>query len=100
MRKGSKRFYELIDCMADIHQKKNSDYATDQDPLSNFKQAAKGVGITPFQYCMARVYEKMARLEQIIKKGSANNEGMLESTIDIANLVIIAQILWEQDKCE
>ena len=40
---GHKKFYKILEELADLHSAKNYQYATDKDPLSNFKSAGRMV---------------------------------------------------------
>ena len=40
---GHPQFYKILEELADLHSKKNYQYSTDKDPLSNFKSPGKMV---------------------------------------------------------
>lgn len=46
-RYGHPMFYEIVEELADLHSRKNHDYAAGGDPLGNFKRVANLLGQYP-----------------------------------------------------
>lgn len=69
---------------------KNDDYAGDGDPFANFRMAEK-MGLTTEQGIMLRLLDKVARLANIQKKGSASvtSESIDDTLLDLANYTAI-----------
>lgn len=95
--RGLKEFYETLERMAEIHDKKSADYAEVSNPLSNFDVTT--FLLTLFnnprdQTFVWPIATKLARLATLLNSGNTpNNESIEDSLIDIANYVI----LWKCD---
>jgi hypothetical protein len=69
-RKGSKEFHELLDRMREVHEKKSHDYATEDNPFSNFEYAAQIVKAftQPIDQVFAGIIGiKLARISELRK---------------------------------
>ena len=95
---GHRRFYELLDKMAEIHSKKNRDYGKLEDPLANFKMSRE-LGISPFLGCLIRISDKYSRIAGFAKKGfmEVKEESIQDTLIDLSVYAIIATILYEEE---
>lgn len=98
-RHGSPTFYELLDRMREVHDRKSHDYASNDDPCGNYHFA--GLVALLFAHSpedagfAGRVAEKIYRLANLEKDGKTPlNESIEDTEIDIA--VIIA--LWMSDR--
>lgn len=81
------KFDMLLDEMRELHDKKNHDYAKDDDPLSNFTEAAEvAKGFTGVDAVFASLIGvKLARLRELLKSGKApNNESVGDTRRDLA----------------
>lgn len=88
---GSQTFYSLLGRAADVHDSKSHDYASNSDPLGNYRFAGElsrlfsdptDAGL------IGRFGEKLYRLANLDKKGSEpKNESVEDTEIDM--LVII-----------
>lgn len=95
---GHERFYELLLEMADIHAKKNHDYASDQDPLSNLKGSSR-LGIKPFTGVLIRLEDKWSRIEQLFRKDPmVKDESITDTLMDNAVYSLLGIILLEEEK--
>lgn len=81
------------DCIA-IVEKKNSDYAKQDDALSNFRNASL-VGVTPERAILVRVADKLARISNILDKNSISvKDETVEDTLnDIINYLAILKAM-------
>lgn len=96
---GDPRFYQLLLKIAELHARKNHDYAEEGDPLSNFRNVAKATGLTLFQVAHVFLKTKSERIEQLAKKGNmVKGESILDSLMDNAVYSLLAVILIEEDK--
>lgn len=78
------KFHTLLQRMAEMHNKKNADYAN-EDPYSNFKEAAATSGCTVDQVFAVLLGVKLARLKELLGKGKTpNNESIDDSRLDLA----------------
>ena len=81
--------------MAKIHSDKNHDYATNADPLSNFREC-EGFGVDAGKGIMVRMSDKWSRLKQLELKGEAlvKDESLLDTLLDLANYSVLRAILY------
>ena len=90
---GIPGFKELQDEAFKIHKKKNHDYASPDDPYSNFKDfGSYGVAV--------RMSDKMARIKNFIKneKFDVKDEKLKDTCMDLANYSLILYLLYENEK--
>lgn len=96
--KGSPRFYEIIEELKKLHHNKNANYATDQDPFSNFKECER-MNIPAWKGCLVRMLDKVSRLVELSKgKPDMVKESITDSLRDLAVYSIICEILYEEKK--
>jgi hypothetical protein len=93
-RHGSKKFYELLLEMEDIHDRKSHDYANDADPFANYYFA--GVMSKLFENpedsgFVGRIAEKVFRLANIQNN---NLQVKNESIEDTENDICVITALW------
>ena len=89
---GHYRFYELLDEMAELHNKKNHDYAG-KDPLSNLREFGwKGV--------VVRLGDKWRRIRNYAKQGDlkVKEESLKDTLMDNAVYSLLCIILYEDEK--
>ena len=77
-RYGHPKFYELLEAEAELHSRKNSDYAADDDPLSNLRMCEQIILVCPkckhhFKMpawigVIVRLMDKWSRIIQLIPK--------------------------------
>jgi len=79
------KFDAVLAAMAEIHQKKNHDYAKDSNPYSNFEGAAATAGCSVDTVFMVLMGIKMERLRELLTSGKdAQNESVQDSRMDLA----------------
>lgn len=93
---NSARFHELVQEIAALHDKKQTDYGTDSDPFANVR-ASTAWGIPGWIGAMVRLNDKVMRLQSFARKGMLANEGAADSMRDIAVYALIALVLYEQE---
>lgn len=89
------RFDQLLAQMKQVHDKKGQDYEAHSIPYENIK-ASEQWSVEPWTYAMLRVSEKIRRLHSVAKGKQLQNEDIYDTFIDIANLALIAHILYEE----
>lgn len=96
-RYGHPDFYRLLDELADIHSRKNRDYASTTDPLSNLRMSEK-LGIPAHQGAFIRMGDKFARLEQLLsgKEAHVKEESVEDTFKDLAVYSLLALILYRE----
>lgn len=92
---GDPRFYALLDELAELHSKKNHDYAG-EDPLSNFKISEK-FGIPAWKGALVRLSDKVSRVWEFAKKEKfeVSDETFKDTLMDLAVYALITIILYE-----
>ncbi len=105
---GHPRFYELLEEMKRIHDRKNSDYSKKGSPLSNFL-LAEDLGIPAWVGVLVRISDKYSRITSLTSKAlegnepSVTDESLRDTLIDMANYSLLAIILledWLKTKAE
>lgn len=94
---GDPRFLELLQQMAELHAKKQADYGTGKDPFANVR-ASQEWGIKPWVGALVRMNDKVTRLKTYCQKGTLQNEGVVDSLLDISVYALIAHILFCEEK--
>ena len=87
------KFEMLLEEMRELHERKNADYARNDDPLSNFTEAAQvAAGFTGIDAVFATLIGvKLARLRELTRTGKApNNESIADTRKDLA----MYSVLW------
>ena len=91
-RHGHPGFYRLLDEMADLHDRKNHDYAGD-DPLSNLKLCST-FGIAPWLGVIVRLTDKWSRITQLAtKEAQVTDESIEDTLLDNAVYSLLAIVL-------
>ena len=88
-------FDDVITEIVALHDSKNDDYGADTDPFKNFR-GSEALGIPAWLGCEVRMGDKTRRVEEFVKKGRLNNEGVRDSLIDRACYAIIQVALYDQ----
>lgn len=79
-----KRFREITENMADLYERKNSDYGNNFDEVNNEFGEIAG---------LIRLSDKLARLKSLADKKAQVNESKKDTLIDLANYAIM-QLMW------
>ena len=93
------RFHKLLEEIAALHDKKNTDYANEDDCLANLRGCMR-LGLHPTVGTVIRMQDKWERIENYFKNGSLLNESLRDSFIDnaIYSLLAVTIIDEEEDK--
>ncbi len=92
-----RRFTDEQEAQRKLHDSKGSDYSPTGDPYGNIKAAAAIIHVRPWQYCVARIQEKLNRLAAYATKGSLWNESAIDSLRDISITASIGKITMDED---
>lgn len=96
MKRGHPRFYELLENLADLHDRKNANYAEDNNPLSNFEECEK-FGVPAYVGTMVRMSDKWSRLTQLMKgKKDEVGESVKDTLLDLAVYSLLEIIIYEK----
>lgn len=92
-RAGHPLFYELLEQAADLHSRKNANYAEEGDPLSNLRGCAR-LNVPPFIGVLVRLQDKWSRIEQLAKgKRDQVGESLEDTLMDNAIYSLLAIVL-------
>jgi len=97
---GHPRFYELLREIGELHDRKNSDYSSRQDPLSNFRECQGFVD--PWIGCLIRLTDKYSRIKRLAEKVvkgeevGVKSESIKDTLMDLAVYALIDIILFEE----
>jgi len=94
-RYGHPKFYELLDEIADLHSRKNYNYARDGEPLSNF-YACERFGLPAPWGCLTRMTDKDDRKMQVLLKQDMVGEDITQTSRDDSIYNLIFEILWKE----
>lgn len=94
--------FPLLERMKALHLKKVRMYCgASPDPLINYKRAAQAVGIEPWRYVQARVFEKQERMKAILTLDPEEMmKALKEELVDTAlqDLIALALILEAEEE--
>ena len=101
---GHPKFYKILDELAELHSKKNYQYATDKDPLSNFRSAGRmteklfkpnlNVPLATALVYMSKQYDGVVNM---VGEGKTNTvESLKDKLMDISIYAILCMILLEE----
>lgn len=94
---GHPRFYELLQEIAELHSRKNADYAQDKDPLSNLRRCER-IGIPAWKGVLVRLEDKWDRTEKVANKGTpaVTTESLKDTLMDTAVYSLLCIVLLEE----
>ena len=99
MNKQSKRFYEILDVIKNLHDQKRHDYGANEDIFANFRLSELS-GIPAWQGSVVRMGDKYARISNFSKKGEFKfkGENIKDTLMDMAIYSLITMILYEEEE--
>ena len=94
-----KHFDDLVFAMKQTLLKKGNDYSN-EDRLSNFKNAGNICGIKPELNCLSLIATKVARLGVLLNSDKKpDNESIGDSVIDLCNYsILLNMILYDNNR--
>lgn len=92
---GDPRFHKLLKEIGDLHDKKQEDYGTDDDPFANVRQVEQ-IGIEPWKGSVVRMGDKWKRIQKFTRQGNLANESFEDSLMDMAVYALITVILYRE----
>ena len=91
----SQRFHDLLREVGELHDRKQATYGRPDSPFENYLTSAE-IAIQPWRYVVARVREKMTRLQALTKDLNTDEDAVSEELKDIAACSLIAIVLMER----
>jgi len=97
MSEQSKRFYEILETIKNLHDAKKHDYGN-ADVFANFR-LSELAGISPWKGSVVRMGDKYARISNFIKKGDFKfkEESIKDTLMDMAIYSLITIVLYEEE---
>ncbi len=93
---SSQRFHDILKKLGELHDKKQRDYGTDDDPFNNIRASAKEWGIPAWVGAMLRATDKVRRLQKFADVGELANESVIDAFDDLAVYAVIARVMYEE----
>ena len=92
-------FKDALDELKMLHDAKNHDYATAENPYKNLEGVSR-IGIEPWRGIVIRLMDKFERVEQFCRSGefAIKSESLEDSFKDIAIYSTLAMILFRKDQ--
>lgn len=94
---ASARFHQLLEEIGELHDRKQRDYGTEDDPFANVRGATE-FGLPPAMGAFIAMSDIMARIKSWCKNGSLQNDTIEDSLKDMAVYALIAYVLMEEDE--
>ena len=93
----NREFDDALDELKMLHDAKNHDYATAENPYKNLEGVSR-IGIEPWRGIVIRLMDKFERVEQYCTNGelAIKSEGMEDTFKDIAVYSTLAMILFRK----
>ena len=88
-------FHKLLEEIAELHDSKNTDYATIQGPLANLKDCER-LGQPAVLGTVVRVQDKMRRIENFFSNGHLRHEAVRDSFIDLAVYALLGVVILDE----
>ena len=99
--KGHPTFYRLLDELKELHDRKNHDYSSELDPLSNLKMCEK-FGICKAEIgLLVRLSDKYSRIIELLaksKEAKVKDESVIDTLKDMAVYSLLCICLLEDKK--
>ena len=95
----NREFDDALDELKMLHDAKNHDYATAENPYKNLEKVLS-IGIEPWRGIVIRLMDKFSRLEEYCVKGelAIKSEGLEDTLKDISVYSILAMILFRKEQ--
>jgi len=94
---GDPRFRAVLSEMLKLHISKSNDYGTNRDPYANYR-AAEQIGVSAWKSCFIRGLEKVQRIANAASGKRLNHESAENSFLDLANHIVIAKVLYDEEQ--
>jgi hypothetical protein len=94
---GHPAFHAVLKRIGEIHNKKSTDYGTDEDLFKNYRSEEE-FGVPDWINVMLRANDKFQRIKTFCKKRELANESVEDSFIDLAAHAIIALVIYQEQK--
>jgi hypothetical protein len=91
------KFNDLLAEVQAMHDSKNTDYATKDDPLANLLGCVR-IGLPPLAGVTIRMQDKWERIENFFRNGKLLNEPVRDAYLDNAIYSLMAVLIIDREK--
>jgi hypothetical protein len=94
---ANREFTDVLDELIILHNLKNKDYATSENPYKNL-QGVERIGLDPWKGVVIRMMDKFSRIEEFcVKEELAVKDETIEDTLkDLSIYAVLALILYRK----
>ena len=92
-------FGKVVEEILALHDRKNADYGTQDNPLNNL-QTCKKLGLEPTLGIVVRLQDKWSRIENFYRNGDLKNESLRDSFIDNAIYSLLAVTVLDAEEAK
>lgn len=92
----SQKFHDLLKEMGAMHDKKQKDYGSKENPFANVA-ASEDFGMPAWVGAMVRANDKMRRIQAAARGQNLVNESVEDSLIDLAVYSVISLVLYREE---
>jgi len=96
-RRGNPQFHAILKELGDTHDAKQEGYGKGDDHFANYRAGGRVVGLEADAYVVARIAEKMQRVEGWYARGEPS-VNIQEELLDIAVMAVIAKVLAREER--
>ena len=93
----SARFHQFLKDIGDLHDKKQRDYGTKEDPFANIRGATE-FGVAPYIGAFLEMNGCMQKIKSLSVNGRLENDAVENVLKDMAVFSLIALVLWEENE--
>jgi hypothetical protein len=93
---SSERFHQLLAEIGVLHDAKQRDYGTNDDPFANVRSSSAW-GMPAWVGAMVRATDKVKRLQTLASRGSLGHEPAVDAFKDLAVYALIGLVLFEEE---
>lgn len=93
---ASQRFHELLHEIGELHDRKQADYGTPEDPFANVRSSSDW-GMPSWVGAMVRATDKIRRLQTYARFGKLLCESVRDAFLDLAVYALIALVLFDEE---
>lgn len=90
------KFNKVVEEILALHDKKNADYGTKENPLNNLQECTR-LGLDPTLGIVVRLQDKWSRIENFYRNGDLKNESLRDSFIDNAIYSLLAVTILDSE---
>jgi len=93
----SKRFHNILKELGELHDRKQKDYGTEDDPFANVR-GAEEFGVPSYTGAFLAMNDCMQRIKAFSKNGNLEFESVDNALRDLAVYSIIGLVLYEESE--